>query len=54
MTLMDRLGKFIARRLYRYARKHPGKPTEMSYANRVRADRFCKAWPWSWKVSTSR
>lgn len=47
MTLGDRMGKFIARRLYAYAIKRPGRPGVTSYSNRVRADRFCRTWPWS-------
>lgn len=51
MTLSDRLGKFIARYLYRYARRFPGRPRMMNYASYDRANRFCRAWPWSWRLS---
>lgn len=49
MTLIDRVGKMIARWLRAFAKRYPGRPTLTGYTNYQRVDRFNRVWPWSWR-----
>lgn len=50
LTRSDRLGKWIARKLYALAIKHPGRPGLCNSARRQAADLFGRIWPWSWRA----
>lgn len=47
MTVLDRIGKWIAGAMYRFYIKHPGQPTLTGYARDAARAEFCQAWPWS-------
>lgn len=49
MTLLDRVGKYLACMMRRKAFQRPGKPNLMSYDNVIRCNVFNNLWRWSWR-----